>query len=68
MKAITIGSMLYLVQDKEANKLDTLIERADNAKGEINMLAAQTVYNRYLDEIKSDKKPIAEIYNGYRYY
>lgn len=67
MRALTIGSFVYLCPDKEANRLDQLLERAENAKGDVNMFAAQAEYNRYLDLIKSDKKPIAEIYAGHMY-
>ena len=67
MRAIVITSTLYMIPDDDAVKLDRLLEKADNAKGDDAMYAAQKIYNDFLNNIKLHRSPVVEIYNGYNF-
>lgn len=67
MRYIEIGISVYLVPDKEVDKIDKLLESILKAKGDDAKCRAKLDYNLYLDEVKSDKNPVHQLYASYSY-
>jgi len=67
MQYVEINGMVYLVPDKQIDKIEKRLEAIIRAKGEEAIFKARDDYNGYINEIKSDKKPLGSFYKTYNY-